>query len=306
MKKSEFIPEYETDIIETLDTYFDEMKAIDRLNHNTIYNREFELKRFISFCKSNNIDKPYMINRKIVISYLGILNITSASKKTVMFILERYMDYLVNENLILENWASLIPKPKSYMPESDHLTLDEINTLFQSEANNAKEKFIDRNILLLTLFTNLCLRVSEVLNLKFKDVRFESKEIWIKRKRSKIAKIFLNDHIVEKFKNWYSKRDEFKGSESDWIFISTRGTQLTPRQTRHIIGQSLQKAGIEKRKSGTHLLRHSGASLLSEAGENPTMIQYLLGHENIATTNRYLHFNSKAMKEMVQRSPSFG
>ena len=301
-----FFPEYEIGFNDSILGYFDEMNAIDRLNSVTIYNRSFELNRFINYCISINIEKPHLITKKTIISYLGKLNITSASKKTVMFILERYFDYLVSENLILDNLVSTIPKPKSYMPESDHLSLDELNTLFQSEALNAKDKYIDRNLLLLTLFTNLCLRVSEVLNLKFKDVRLDTKEIWIKRKRGKIAKIYMNDHIIEKFKNWYVKREEFKGSESEWVFLSTRGNQLTARQTRHIISQSLKKAGIEKRKSGTHLLRHSGASLLAESGENPTMIQYLLGHENIATTNRYLHFNSKAMKEMVQRSPSFG
>jgi site-specific recombinase XerD len=68
------------------------------------------------------------------------------------------------------------------------------------------------------------------------------------------------------------------------------------------VSQALHRAGILKRKNGPHILRHSGASLKANSGENLIMVQYLLGHENLNTTRRYLHFDWEDLKKMVERS----
>jgi site-specific recombinase XerD len=239
----------------------------------------------------------------MVISYLKEQNISNASKMGILYVLGSFMDYMVDEEILLDNIAANIRKPKIYPPKTDYLTFDELERLFQSEAQNAHPKTIDRNLLLFSLFTDLCLRVSEVINLKLEDVRLETQEIWVTRKQNKTDKIPLHDDIVNKFLNWYEIRPEYKGNELDWIFLSNQGQQLKRRQVHYIVSQALRRANIVKRKQGPHLLRHSGASLKAQAGENLIMIQYLLGHENLNTTRRYLHFDWEELKKMVGRSP---
>ncbi len=301
--KDYFIPKREISVTDAVEEYLSQQEAIGALSPSSVRNRRYELNSFSKFCNKHKIEKTADIHKNIIISYLKGKNISKASKLGIIYVLIGFMDYMVEEELILDNFASSIKKPKVYMPKADYLTFTELERIFQAEAQNAPKKAVDRNLLLLSLFTDLCLRVSEVINLKLEDVRLDTKEVWITRKRSKVDNIPLNNDIVNKFLNWYDIRPEYKGNELTWVFLSSHGKQLKSRQVHYIVSQALQRANIVKRKQGPHLLRHSGASLKAQAGENIIMIQYLLGHENLNTTRRYLHFNWDDLKEMVERSP---
>lgn len=298
-----FTPKYEITIDNAINKYLSEKGAIGALSKTSIHNRKYELNRFAKFCNSNNIKCPFEIHKNIVIKYLKTINVSKSTISNIIFTLSGFMDYLIEQELILDNIASMIDKPKIYQPKTDYLSFEELELLYQSEAQNAPKKVIDRNLLLFSIFTDICLRVSETVNLKLKDVRLDSNEIWVTRKRGKVDNIPLNDDLVNKFLNWYEIRPEYKGSNLSWVFLSSHGKQLKPRQVHYIVSRALSRAGIIKRKQGPHLLRHSGASLKARAGENLVMIQYLLGHENLNTTRRYLHFNWDDLKEMVGRSP---
>lgn len=298
-----FEPKNDISIDDAITRYFDQKQATNTLSDKSIHNRLYELKRFSKFCHDHHITKPHEIHKNLLVMYLKQLKISSSSKLSVIYILKGFMDYLVDEELILDNILETLDKPKIYPPKNDYLSFSELEKLFQSEAENAPEKVVDRNLLLFSLFVDLCLRVSEVVNLKHPDVRLDSKEVWIVRKRNKVEKIPINDEIIKKFHDWYEVRKTYKGNDQEWVFLSTHGKQLTPRQVHYIISQALERANIIKRSRGPHLLRHSGASLKAQAGENPIMIQYLLGHENLNTTKRYLHFDWEDLKKMVNRSP---
>jgi len=303
---SEFVPKRDITVLEAINEYFDEKEAIEALSRSSVQNRKYELNRFKAFCDKQDISKPQDIHKNLLRAYLKSLNISKSSKMAVIYILISFMNYLVNEGLILENIAALIDKPRIYQPKVDFLTFEELERLYRSEAENAPQKVVDRNLLLFSLFTDVCLRVSEAIHLKMEDVRLDNREIWVTRKRGKLDKIPLNDDLVEKFLSWYAIRPEYKGNEQAWVFLSSHGQQLKPRQVHYIVGKALERAGIAKRKQGPHMLRHSGASLKAQNGENLVMIQYLLGHESLNMTRRYLHFNWDALKEMVERSPKPG
>lgn len=300
-----FEPERKLSIHDSIGEYFDQKEATGCLSPKTIENRKYELLRFAGYCIENNVKNVAEIHKNLVISYLKEQKVQAASKLGIIYVLTSYMDFLVNEGLILENIVATIGKPKVYPPKTDYLTWDELETVFSKEAENASKKLVDRNLLLFTLFTDICLRVSEVIHMKINDVRLDSRELWIVRKRNKVEKIPVNEYMRDKFLNWLAVRSTFKGSDSSWVFLSTHGKQLTSRQVHNIVSKALARAGIIKRKQGPHLLRHSGASLKAQAGENLVMIQYLLGHENLNTTRRYLHFDWQSLQQLVDRSPRF-
>ncbi len=301
-----FEPKKDITIHQAIEEYLSEKEAVGTLSASSIRNRRYELNRFALFCKQHHLEKTADIHKNMLIAYLREQKISKSSKVGIIYILTSFMDYLVNEELILDNVAASIEKPKIYPPKTDYLTFEELESLYQAEAQDAPPKALDRNLLLFSLFTDICLRVSEVVNLKLKDVRIETREIWVTRKRDKTDNIPLNDDLVKKFLNWYDIRMTYKGNELPWVFLSSHGQQLKPRQVHYIVSQALRRAGLVKRKQGPHLLRHSGASLKAQAGENLIMIQYLLGHENLNTTRRYLHFNWEDLKKMVERSPAPG
>ncbi len=301
-----FQPKSNITILESVEAYLASKEATGTLSPSSVNNRRYELIRFSKYCSSQRIEYPADIHKNIVLTYLKSLKIARASKLGIIYILTGFMDYLVDEELMLDNYAAIIDKPKVYQPKTDYLTMDELEQIYQAEARNGSRKVVDRNLLLFSLFTDICLRVSEVINLKREDVRLDAREVWVTRKRDKVERLPVNEDIVLKFQNWYDIRPEYKGNELPWVFLSSHGKQLKPRQVHNIVSKALERAGIVKRKQGPHLLRHSGASLKAQAGENLVMIQYLLGHENLNTTRRYLHFDWKDLKEMVDRSPGAG
>jgi site-specific recombinase XerD len=292
-----------TQIMQSISAYLSEKASTGSLSKNTIINRKYELNRFYNFCKSHNIIFVGKIHKNAILRYLKSLNVSKSTKVTIMHILSAYMDFLVQEGAILENYAAILEKPRNNYPEADYLEFWEVEKLFQTEAGTATPKTVDRNLLLMSLFFTLCLRASEAVTLKMNDVRLELKQIWIRRKGGHIAKLPLNDDITGQFLNWYTARENYAGANSKWVFLSSRGNPLTTRQARYVVSNALERARICKRKNGTHLLRHSGATLRLKNGEDIKVIQYILGHRSLATTEKYLHFNEKDLKEMVDRSP---
>jgi len=301
-----FTPDRMISIEDAVEEYLMYSKSIGLLSETSVFNRRCELERFKRYCNEKNITWVTDIQKHVVITYLGRLNIKNNSKKTIMMILNAFFDYLITENLVLDNHMANVKKPRTFLPEGDFLTLAEINQLFYAEAQNPKEKLVDRNLLLLSLFTVLCMRVAEAIQLQQSDVHLEKKQVWVKRKGGKIAQLPLNEDLVDRFANWFEVRECFQNADKiPWIFLSTRGRQMTIRQARNVVSQALKKASINKRKNGPHLLRHSGATLYLKQGEDIKTIQYLLGHSNLSTTSRYVHTDSDTLKESINKCPSF-
>jgi len=301
-----FIPDRQINISDAIEEYLAYSQSIGSLSDTSVANRRHELMRFMRYCQSKNIEWVTDLKKHVIITYLGSLKIQNNSKKTIMIILTTFFDYLVTERLVLDNLIAAVKRPKTFIPEGDYLDIEEINRLFYSEAQTASEKLVDRNLLLLSLFTVLCMRVAEAVQLKESDVHLDDNQLWVKRKGGKIAKLPLNSDLIDRFNNWFAVRCNFKNAESvPWVFISTHGRQMTIRQARNVVMHALKKASINKRKNGPHLLRHSGATLYLRQGEDIKTIQYLLGHANLSTTSRYVHSDSDTLKNSINKCPTF-
>lgn len=286
-----------------IEDYLNEKNVLGVLSDTTIQTRRYELNRFVRFCKSKGMVKPHEIDEDIIIKYFASLNISKMTKSTLMFSIQKYFDFLLKKKIILKNYMSELEKPKFIYPDTDYLEFDEVEKLFQIEADMATPKTVNRNLLLMNLFFTLCLRANEATGLKFNDIRLDQEQIWVKRKGGQIAKIPLNKNIINQFSAWNLDRLHYNGADSDYIFLSTRGKQLTTRQARYVVSNALKRAGIKKRKNGCHILRHSGATYRLNKGESIKVIQYMLGHVSLATTEKYLHFNENEFKNIIKRSP---
>ena len=221
-----FKPTRDIPIDQAVEEYLMVKNATAALSDTSIHNRRYELMRFSGFCGKHKIITPDKIHKNIIIAYLHQLKVAKSTKLAVIYVLVGFMDFLVDEELALDKYANVIDKPKVYAPTFDFLSFKDLETIFQSEAQNAPPKSVDRNLLLLSLFTDICLRVSEVINLKLEDVRLEDQEVWVTRKRHKVDKLPLNDDMVTRFLNWYAVRPQYNGSDLPWVFLSSHGQQL--------------------------------------------------------------------------------
>lgn len=288
-----------------IDKYLDEMDVTGALSKATIANRRYNLISFEKYLSENDINL-YSLSKDGIVGYLATLDIKPVTKYHVIDIIKAFLQYLKENKIIAENFAKKIRKPRLSSTDVDYLEFSEVKKLLLSEEKKCGKKLVERNLLLMNLFFTLCLRSSEVCNLTFRDVRLDLRQVWIKRKGGDIAKLPLNDELIRLFRNWFKKRLLFNNASdpnNDYIFLSTTGAKLKPRQAGYVVRRALRREGFVINKSGPHMLRHSGATFRLQRGENITVIQKFLGHTSLSITEKYLHHSQREMVELVERSP---
>ena len=198
-----------------------------------------------------------------------------------IFAIQFFFDKVLNQKIYL-------PRPKRNKTIPEILTPDEIKRMI-SCAHNIKHRLI------LKVLYGCGLRVSEVVNLKKNDLNFNEgliKIILAKGGKDRFVKI--PDSIKEELISYC------KLEESDMLFPSNRGGKLATATIQAIVEKSAKKAGIAKRVH-PHLLRHSFATHLLEQGTDLRIIQRLLGHSDIKTTQMYTQISQQSIKNI--RSP---
>ena len=166
-----------------------------------------------------------------------------------------------------------------------HLTREEINLLLNA-TTNPKHK------LLIELMLSSGLRISECVNLKTQDINFNEKTIHVKSgKGDKDRLTITSQNTLDNIKQYLTTRKH----PSDYLFTKKSGKPLTTKLAQKILPLLTKKAGIQK-KVTPHVLRHTFATLLLESGTSIRIIQELLGHSNLNTTQIYAHIS----KEQIQ------
>ncbi len=188
-----------------------------------------------------------------------------------------------HENVLNEKFAGKIPIAKSSKNLPKVLSKNEIEKMI-SLTNNLTHRAI------ITFLYYAGLRISEVINLKTENIDFEREVINVKGKGEKERIVFLHPKIKQIF--------EFMNLGKGVLFKSNRNQKYTKRTIQQIIKNSARKAGIKKRVT-PHMLRHSFATHLLEAGADIRHIQKLLGHSSLSTTQIYTHVAGKDIRKLA-------
>lgn len=189
------------------------------------------------------------------------------------------------KNVLGQDFEEKIPLIKEKLKLPVVLSKEEINEMI-SATKNIKHKLI----LMFLYYAGL--RLDEVINIKWNDIDFDRKVIHLKKaKGEKERVIFLHEKLIDII-NVYGKED------GEFVFLSDRKKQYNNRTIQQIVKNAAKKAKINKRVS-PHILRHSFATHLLEAGADIRYIQQLLGHKNLQTTQIYTHVANKDIKRLA-------
>jgi len=274
------------------------------LSKNTITSYLFDLKKLNTFIKENNFStNPTKIKESVLKEFIYKISneIKPSSQARIISGIKRFFDYLIVENILTENPLENIETPKigSKLPVT--LTLIEIDKLISSIEKKSKNKL--RNIAIIETLYSCGLRVSELISLKISDLYFNESVIKVTGKGNKERFVPISKSAINYIDNYINKKRNFqkinKGSE-DTLFLNERGSGLS-RVMIYIILDNLKIIADIKKKIGPHTLRHSFATHLLENGADLITIQNMLGHENIVTTERYLHVNRKHLVESISK-----
>lgn len=175
--------------------------------------------------------------------------------------------------------------PKIPKSNPSVLTKEEVKSLI-----NAAPR--DKTRLIIELIYSSGLRVSECVTLKINDLDLENKIIRVKSGKGNKDRItILSEVVVSELKRYILTLDK----NEVYLFPNTKGSSLSVRNIQKLIQKSASKAGIKKKVS-PHTLRHSFATHLLEGGADIRLIQELLGHSSISTTELYTHISSQRLK----------
>ena len=162
-----------------------------------------------------------------------------------------------------------------------------------------------RNRAIIEVLFSCGLRVSELVSMKLSDLFLDQEFVRIMGKGSKERLVPISRKAIRELGFWFDDRQQMniKAGEEDYVFLNRRGAHLTRTMILIMIKRQAQEAGIQKTIS-PHTLRHSFATALLEGGADLRVIQALLGHEDIGTTEIYTHIDTSTLRrEILEHHP---
>lgn len=262
------------------------------LSDNSIESYQRDLRAFSSFIGENIL--PDAVTGDDVTRYIHWLSereLCPASRTRMFVALRCFFRFCQNDGLITHDPTQYSDCPRVWRNLPHDLTPSEVTRLLEAESGDDPQSL--RNRAILEMFYATGARVSEICNLKTRDVDLDERTVLLFGKGSKERMTPLGRAAVEAVGKYIAigrKSAILKNRvrDANWLFVSRTGKQLLRESVYRIVKAAVLKAGITKNVY-PHLLRHSFATHMLEGGANLRAVQILLGHASLETTEIYTH-----------------
>lgn len=227
-------------------------------------------------------------------------NVASTRSRKVSSIRSFYNYLTKKANLIDHNpMAELeVPNLKKSLPK--YLTLEQSIELLK----NVSGPFKERDYCIITLFLNCGMRLSELVALNLSDI--SDNRVRLLGKGNKERVVYINDACIDALSNYINYRNsnvikpEFKNA----LFLTRNGTRIGARRVQQIIDDNLKRSGLNNHGFSTHKLRHTAATIMYQnGGVDIRILQEILGHANLSTTEIYTHTSSEQLENAAKSTP---
>ena len=267
---------------------------------NTVEGYEMDLERLRAYCDEHGVDIVHMdFDQLQEAIYTLFKDIRSEGTQARMLAgIHSWFRFLLYKNYIDQDPSELLEGPKKPKHLPTVLTLDEVNRMMA--AINLASNEGHRNRAMMEMLYGSGLRVSELVNLQLSKIYLHEHYMLIDGKGSKQRLVPLSPVAEEWFGYWLQKRATwpYKPEYKDYAFVNRYGRPLTRAMVFTIVRRLCEAAGIQKTVS-PHTLRHSFATHLLQNGADLRIIQQLLGHEDLATTEIYTHLDVQDLRQAI-------
>lgn len=313
MKENNNLPEY-------LKDYSGYLIGIKNLSEVYVKNIISTVKQFLDFVNIHILKNKYADSKDITINdirtitnsniysylfYLAENHYKASSRITKTEFLRNFFDYLfrIKHNIFQEPLKKIKREKKQVSNLPNYLSLEESKKLLSVYATSTKLKDI-RNNAIIYLFLNCGLRHNELRSLNITDLNLNNNTFLINGKGNKERTGYLNDSTKSALMEYLKVRDKFfTGSNSVALFLNENGCRMSKCSINRLVDKAYIMAGLDPCNYGVHTLRHTCATILYKSGIDIKVIQELLGHSQVKTTEIYTHLYDKDVEKEMLNHP---
>ena len=280
--------------------------ALERaLSRNTISAYRSDLESFISWLENNQVSSFENIRRIYIHDYLFELKEVGLETTTLarrLVAIKMFFRFMFQEKIISKDITNVMDSPKLWQLLPDFLSADEVDALINAFPRSTKNPLAFRNRTILEIMYACGLRVSETASLKLGAIKFDDETIRVKGKGGKERLVPVGKTALRLLDRYLTEiRPQLVNNPMEaTLFLSTNGKKLDREWIWNIVKEAAKIAGIDK-NIHPHTLRHSFASHLLENGADLRVIQEMLGHADISTTQIYTHINQKQLLDIHRK-----
>lgn len=285
-----------------LDTFESYLLVERGMSPNTLVNYRMDVEKLVGYLENSGktLAETTTDDLRQFIGELIDLGIAERSRARIVSGVRTFFRYMRLENYMDDDPAAMLETPKvgMYLPEV--LTLDEIDAMIAA-IDPFKEEATRNRAIIETLY-GCGLRVSELVNLEISRVFMTEGYLIVTGKGNKERMVPMSQNSIDEINAYLADRLmlDIKPGEENILFLNRRGHRLTRQMIFTLVRQLADAAGIN-RVISPHTLRHSFATHLLEGGANLRAIQMMLGHENLSTTQLYLHIDRTRLRDDILR-----
>jgi len=272
-----------------MEKYLDYLKYNRNYSDNTINSYKRDIIQFNNYITKDYKDLNYN-DCKSYLSYLYDDNNCKSSVSRKISSLKSYFKYLEKNNIIEKNPFSLISLPKKEKRLPKFINYDDLDAIIKSLTETT---FINkRDKLIFELLYSTGIRLSELDNIKLKDIDFSEKNIKILGKGNKERIVFFGDYSLDIIKSYLKDLNN-----NEYLLVSKNNKKISTRTIQKSIDRIIKTASIKKDIT-PHTLRHTFATHLLNEGCDILTVQELLGHSSLDTTQIYTHISNERLRKV--------
>lgn len=287
---------------EALEEYIIYLKIERGLSANTVTSYKRDIEKYLTFLMEKKITQLDEVSRFEILDFLQTLRQSGAADNSIIRMvssLRKFHQYVKRESIVSDDPMQLIDTPKKASTLPKAISPQAVEQLLEAPDTTTPLGVRDRTILELMYATGL--RISELVNLKLSDMHLTMGFIQTMGKGEKeriiplgeIASQWL-DHYLDSARVYLQDQS---AETSEYVFLNSRGKGLSRQGVWKKVKQLALEAGIDQNVT-PHTLRHSFATHLLENGADLRMVQELLGHADISTTQIYTHITKTRLKQV--------
>ena len=290
--------ENKENILPVVDKFIDSLWLEDGLSKNTLESYRYDLKNFSIWYKKDLIE----VNQSDIQAYLAFKFPSSKSRSIsrLLATLRRFYRYLLREKIIKEDPTLMIEMPKQSKTLPKSLNEEEVENLLNAPNIDLDQGLRDKAMLELLYACGL--RVTELVSILLTELSINDGVIRVTGKGSKTRIVPLGEEAMSWINKYiaHARAQLLKEKKSKFLFVTNRGDAMTRQTFWHIIKKYAFTAGIQKSIS-PHVLRHAFATHLLNHGADLRVVQMLLGHSDISTTQIYTHIAKERLKDLHEK-----